>query len=94
MLCNRIDDTLPCKANRLRVSTRQGALVCGDDVSTTQLHNMPNVQQPNNVALTPVGPTVGALYVLVVVDPDAPNRNIPIYRYWNHGIFADITPKM
>ncbi|KAI0219016.1 Phosphatidylethanolamine-binding protein 4 [Lamellibrachia satsuma] len=86
MLCNRIADTLPCKANQLSVDTPRGPVTCGNDVSPADLAQIPTIRSPSVVALTQ-----SALFVLIIVDPDAPSRDTPTSRYWNHGIYADIT---
>ncbi|XP_078285022.1 phosphatidylethanolamine-binding protein 4 [Rhinoraja longicauda] len=31
-----------------------------------------------------------AMYVLVMVDPDAPSRNNPTFRYWRHWLVSEI----
>ncbi|EDL35930.1 phosphatidylethanolamine-binding protein 4 isoform a precursor [Mus musculus] len=33
----------------------------------------------------------GALYLLVMVDPDAPSRSNPVMKYWRHWLVSNIT---
>ncbi|XP_053573953.1 phosphatidylethanolamine-binding protein 4 isoform X2 [Bombina bombina] len=33
---------------------------------------------------------LGKLYTLIMVDPDAPTRSDPKYRYWRHWVMTDI----
>ncbi|KAI0234367.1 hypothetical protein LSAT2_015343 [Lamellibrachia satsuma] len=38
-----------------------------------------------------VGCGPDSLYTVVILDRDAPSRQLPLSRYWVHGLFADIT---
>eukprot|EP01116_Phalansterium_solitarium_P003011 TRINITY_DN13435_c0_g1_i2.p1 TRINITY_DN13435_c0_g1~~TRINITY_DN13435_c0_g1_i2.p1 ORF type:complete len:203 (-),score=75.90 TRINITY_DN13435_c0_g1_i2:9-617(-) len=53
----------------------------------TKIKPAATAQPPSGVSWTP---QPGALYTLILVDPDAPSRREPKYRSWRHWIVTNI----
>lgn len=54
---------------------------CGNELTPTQVKNPPTVTWDTEP---------GALYTLIMTDPDAPSRSNPKFREWHHWLVANI----
>ncbi|XP_054545939.1 phosphatidylethanolamine-binding protein 4 [Talpa occidentalis] len=58
-------------------------------VPECNLYRQKITQWPAPIVKFP-GALEGATYILVMVDPDAPSRSFPKYRFWRHWLVTDI----
>lgn len=66
--------------NNIDISYQGRTLNYGDNVTKEETSTAPTV----NYNKAP-----GKLYTLMMVDPDAPSRKEPIYRYWLHWLVVN-----
>ncbi|CAI5451097.1 unnamed protein product [Caenorhabditis angaria] len=79
-----IPDVLPSGAPSKTLSVKYNSGVeasLGNVLTPTQVKDQPEVKWDAED---------GALYTLIMTDPDAPSRQDPIYREWHHWLVANI----